>query len=142
MSSQNQTKNMPIGVIDRIRRNCSNSIINDITYRIDSIPNRLIEYTAYPMKSAISEIDIDKSIYKRATISRNETLKKKSNTKQNNKTKFITEYEPPLLNMYNLWRKSNRLLKNNEEPKNTFEKVVKDFHIVYRKWRKYQIVVS
>ena len=93
---------MPIGVIDRIRRNCSNSIINDITYRIDSIPSRLIEYKAYPMKSAIREIDIDKSIDKRATISRNETLKKKSNTKQNNKTKFITEYEPPLLNMYNL----------------------------------------
>ena len=47
---KNQAKNIPIEVIDRIRRNCSDNIINDITYR-----KRLIEYKAYLMKAGHSE---------------------------------------------------------------------------------------
>ena len=94
---------------------------------------RLIEYKAYLMKSRHSEKDIDKAFCKRATIPRRETLKKKSNRKQNNKIKFITEYEPFLPNIYSIWRKTNHLLKNNEELNNIFKNSVKDFQIVYRK---------
>ena len=43
---KNQTKNISIGVADKIRRNCSNNIINDITLK-----KRLMEYKAYLMKS-------------------------------------------------------------------------------------------
>ena len=50
------------------------------------------------MKSGYSEKTIDKVFCKRATIPRRETLKKKSNGKQNNKMK--TEYEPSLPNIY------------------------------------------
>ena len=82
---------MPIGVTDRIRRNCSDNIINDITYK-----KRLIEHKAYLIKFGHSEKDIDKSFCQRATIPRTETLKKKSNRKHNNKINFITKYEPSL----------------------------------------------
>ena len=61
---------------DRIRRNCSDIIINDVTYR-----KRLIEYKAYLKKSGHSEKDIHKAFCKRATMSRREALKKKSNRK-------------------------------------------------------------
>ena len=64
-------------------------------------------------------------------------MEKKSNRKENNKIKFITEYEPSLPNIYSTWRKTNHLLKNNEELKNIFKKVVKDFQRVYRKGGKY-----
>ena len=37
-----KTKSIPIGVADRIRRNCSDNVVNDVTYR-----ERLIEYKAY-----------------------------------------------------------------------------------------------
>ena len=113
---------------DRIRRNCSDNIINDITYK-----KRLIEYKTYLMKSGPSEKDTDKSFRQRATIPRRETLQKKSNRKRNNKIKFITEYEPSLPNIYSIWRKNNLLLKNNEELKNIFKNGVKNFQIVYRK---------
>ena len=73
---KNQTKNVLIGVADRIRRDYSDNIINDITYRI-----RAIEYKVYLMKSGYSEKDIDKAFSKRKTIPRRETLKKKSNRK-------------------------------------------------------------
>ena len=66
------------------------------------------------MKSGHSEKDRDKVFCKRATIPRWEVLKIKSNRKQNNKLKFITEYESLLSNIYNTWRKTNHLLKNNE----------------------------
>ena len=62
------------------------------------------------MKSGHSEKDIDKAFRKRTTIPRRETLKKKSNRKQNNKIKLKTEYEPPLSNTYNIWRKNDYLL--------------------------------
>ena len=74
---KNQTKNISIGVADRIRRNCSDNIINGITYR-----KRLIEYKVYLMKSGHSEKDIDTAFCKRATIPRRETLKKKSKKKE------------------------------------------------------------
>ena len=119
---KHQTKNISIGVADRIRRNCSDNIINDITYRM-----RLIECKTYLMKSGHSEKDIDKAFSNRATIHRRETLKKKSNKKQNNKITFTAKYEPSLPNIYNIWRKTN------EELKNIFKKGVKDFEIVYRK---------
>ena len=67
---KNQTRNIPIGVADRIRRNCSDNIINDITYK-----KRLIEHKVYLIKSGHSEKDIDKSFCQRATIPRRETLK-------------------------------------------------------------------
>ena len=54
------------------------------------------------MKSGHSEKDTDKAFRKRTTIPRRETLKKKSNRKQNNKIKLKTEYEPPLSNTYNI----------------------------------------
>ena len=63
------------------------------------------------MKSRHSEKDIDKAFCKRATIPRSETLKNKPNRKQNNKIKFLTEYEPSLPNIYSIWRKTNHLLK-------------------------------
>ena len=113
---------------DRIRRNCSDNIINDITYK-----KRLIEYKAYLMKSGNSEKDIHNSFCHRRTIPRRKTLKKKSNRKHNNKIKFITEYEPSLPNVYSIWRKNNHLLKNSIELKNIFKNGVKDFEIVYRK---------
>ena len=85
------------------------------------------------MKSEHSEKDIDKAFCKRATIPRRDTLKKRSNRKQDIKIKFITEYEPSLHNIYSVWRKTNHLLKNNEELKNIFKSGVKGFQIVYRK---------
>ena len=112
----------------RIKRNCSDNIINDITYK-----KRLIEYKAYLMKSGHSGKDIDKSFCQRVAIPRRETLNKKSNRKHNNKIKFITECEPSLPNIYSTWRKNNYLLKNNEGLKNRFKNGVKDFQIVYRK---------
>ena len=60
-------------------------------------------------------------------------MKKKPNRKQNNKIKFITEYETSLPNIYSIWRKTNHLLKNNEELKSIFKNGIKDFQIVYRK---------
>ena len=60
-------------------------------------------------------------------------MKKKSNRKQKSNIKFITEYEPFLPNIYSIWRKTNHLLKNNEELKNIFKNGVKNFQIVYRK---------
>ena len=39
---KNQTKSIPIGVADRIRRNCSYNITNDITHKTG-----LIEYKVY-----------------------------------------------------------------------------------------------
>ena len=92
---KNQTKSMPIGVADRIRCNCSDNVVNDVTYR-----ERLIEYKAYLMKSGHSEKDIDNAFCNRLSINRRETLKKKSNKKQNNKIKFITEHEPSLPDIY------------------------------------------
>ena len=77
------------------------------------------------MKSRHSEKDIDKVFCKRAAIPRTETLKTKSNRKQNNKMKFITEYGQSLPNFYNMRRKANHFLKNNEELKNIFKKGVK-----------------
>ena len=81
-------------MVDRIRRNRPDNIMNDITYK-----KRLIEHKAYLMKFGHSVKDIDKAFCKRATIPRRKTLKKKSNRKQNNKIKFITEYEPFLPNI-------------------------------------------
>ena len=83
------------------------------------------------MKSGHSEKD--KAFCKRATIPTRETLKKKSNRKQNNKIKFMADYEPSLPNIYSIWRKTNHLLKNNEKLKNIFKNGVKDFQIVYKK---------
>ena len=80
------------------------------------------------MKSGHSEKEIDKAFCKRAPIPRRETLNKKSNRKQYNKIKF--EYEPSI---YSIWRKTNHLLKNNEELKIIFKNGVKDFQIVHRK---------
>ena len=71
-------------MVERIRRNCSDNIINDIPYK-----KRLIEYKAYLMRSGHSEKDIDIDFCKRVTIPRRETLKKKLNRKENNKIKFV-----------------------------------------------------
>ena len=60
-------------------------------------------------------------------------MKKKSDRKQKNKIKFITEYEPSLPNIFSIWRKKNHLLKNNEELENIFKNGVTGFQIVYRK---------
>ena len=60
-------------------------------------------------------------------------MKKKSKRKQKNNIKFITEYEPFLPNIYSIWRKTNHLLKNNEELKNIFKNGIKEFQIVYKK---------
>ena len=65
----------------------------------------------YLKNSRHSEKDIDKTFFKRTTIPTREALKKKSNGKQDNKIRFITEYEPSLPNIYNIWRKTNHLLK-------------------------------
>ena len=89
---KNRAKNTPIGVAERIRRNCKDT------------------NSSYLMKSGHSEKDIDKSFCQRATIPRRETLKKKSNRKHNSKIKTITEYEPSLINIYSVWRKDNHLL--------------------------------
>ena len=67
---------MSNGVANRIRGNCSDNVINDITFR-----KRLIEYKAYFMKSGHSEKDRDKAFCKKATIPRRKTLKTKSNRK-------------------------------------------------------------
>ena len=68
---------------DRIKRNCSNNIINDVAYR-----ERLIEYEVYHIQSRHSEKDIDKAFCKRA-----------KDCKRNQ------------ANNYNIWRKTNHLLK-------------------------------
>ena len=125
---KSQIMSMPIGVADRIRRNCSDNVINDSTYR-----ERLIEYKAYLMKSGHSEKDIDNAFCNRFLKNRRETLKKKTNKKRNDKIKFITEYEPSFPDIYTIWRKNSHLLKNNEELKNIFKNDVKDFQLVYRK---------
>ena len=87
----------------------------------------------YLKNSRHSEKDIDETFFKRTTIPTREALKKKSNRKQDNKIRFITEYEPSLPHIYNIWRKTNHLLKNNEELKNMFKNGIKDFQILYRK---------
>ena len=122
---KNRTKIIPIGGADRIRRNCPDNIINDITYK-----KRLIEWKAYLIKSGHNEKAIDKTFCKRAVIPIRKTLEKNSNKNQNNKMKFITEYEPSLPNIYSTWRKTNHLLKNNEKLKNIFKSGIKDFPIV------------
>lgn len=59
---------MSNGVADRIRRSCSDSVINDITYR-----KRLREYKIYLIKSGVSKTyienikNISKAFCKRAT---------------------------------------------------------------------------
>ena len=67
---------MSNGLADRIRGNCSDNVINDITYR-----KRLIEYKAYFMKSGHSEKYTDKAFCEKATIPRSKALKKKSKKK-------------------------------------------------------------
>ena len=62
---KNQTKNISIEVADRIRKNCSDNIINDITYK-----KRLIEYKAY---LKVKKIQIRSFV--RATMPRRETYK-------------------------------------------------------------------
>ena len=57
---KSQIMSIPIRVADRIRRNCSDNVINDSTYR-----ERLIEYKAYLMKSGHSEKDIDNAFCNR-----------------------------------------------------------------------------
>ena len=56
---------MSNGVANRIRGNCSDNVINDITFR-----KRLIEYKAYFMKSGHSEKYTDKAFCEKATIPR------------------------------------------------------------------------
>ena len=119
---------IPIGVADRVRRNCSDNVIYGSTYR-----ERLIEYKAYLMKSGHSEKDIDNAFCNRFLKNRRETLKKKTNKKRNGKIKFIAEYEPSLQDIYTIWRKNSHLLKNNEELKNIFKNDFKDFQLVYIK---------
>ena len=104
---------------DRIRKNCSDNIINDITFK-----RRLIEYKPCFMKCGHSEKDTNSAFCKTATRTKKETLKKKPKRKQNNKIKFITEYGPSLPNIYSIWRITNKL-KNNEELKNMFKNSVK-----------------
>ena len=87
------------------------------------------------MKSGHSEKDIDIAFCKREKITRRETSNK-AKRKQNNKIKFITEYEPSLPNIYSIWRKTNHLLKHNEELKNIFKNGVKDFQKFIEKERK------
>ena len=82
--TKNQIKNTPIVVANRIRRNCSDNIINDVTYK-----KRLIEYKAYLMKSGHSENDTDNSFCQGTIIPRRKTLRNKSNRKYDNKIKFI-----------------------------------------------------
>ena len=48
--SKYQTKNVSFGVADRIRRNCSVNIVNDVTNR-----KRPIKYKAYLMKPGHSK---------------------------------------------------------------------------------------
>ena len=43
---KNQVDNIPIGVVERLRRNFSDNVDNDATFK-----SRLVEYKAYPMKS-------------------------------------------------------------------------------------------
>ena len=74
-----------------------------------------MEHNTYLMKSGHNEKDIDKAFGKRAIITKRGKLEKKSNRKQNNKIKFITEYEPSLPNICDIWRKRNHLLKNSSE---------------------------
>ena len=126
---ENHTKSIPIGVADRIRGNCSDNVTNDQTYK-----DRLLEYKAFLIKSGHQANDIDKAFCERSLIPRRETLKKKERKKHNNnKIKFITEYEPSLPNIYNIWRKNSNLLTRNEELKRIFKNGIKDFQIVYRK---------
>ena len=98
---KNQTENIPIGVAEIIRTNCSDNVINDITFK-----RRAIEYKVYFVKS---EKDTDIAFCRRVTINRRERSKKKPKRKQNNKMKFITEYEPSLPNICRIWGKTNRL---------------------------------
>ena len=91
---------IPIGVADRVRRNCSDNVINGSTYRV-----RLTEYKACLMKSGHSEKDIDNAFCNRFLKNRRETFKKKTNKKRNDKIKFITEYETSLPDIYNIWQK-------------------------------------
>ena len=48
--TKDQTKNISFGVADRIRRNCSDNITNDVTNR-----KRPIKYKAYLMKPGHSK---------------------------------------------------------------------------------------
>ena len=115
-------------MVERIRRNCSDNIINDIPYK-----KRLIEYKAYLMRSGHSEKDIDIDFCKRVTIPRRETLKKKLNRQENNKIKFVNEYEPSFLNIYSILRKTNQLFKIMKNWKNIFKICLQDFQIQYKK---------
>ena len=54
---KSQIKSIPIGMADRIRRNCLDNIMNDITYREGQI-----DYKTYLIKSGYNEKDIDNPI--------------------------------------------------------------------------------
>ena len=67
---KNQTENIPIGVAEIIRTNCSDNIINDITFK-----RRAIEYKAYLVKSE-KDTDIALSGNKQKRKIKKETKKK------------------------------------------------------------------
>ena len=126
---KNQVDNIPIGVAERLRRNCSDNVDNDATFK-----SRLVEYKAYLMKSGHSSDNIDKLFCQKSLVKRSETLKRKDKIQpRKEKRYFVTEFEPSFPDIKAVWRKYDHILKNDPELKEIFPNGVKNFQLVYKR---------
>ena len=126
---ENQVRAIPIGVADRIRRNCSDNVEDDKNYK-----KRLVEYKAYLIKSGHDSDQVDRAFIKRASVKRNDILQKERKAKPiTNKTLFVTEYEPSFPSVNAVWRKHEHLIKNDDVLKKVFPNGVKDFSVAFKR---------
>ena len=124
-----QIEGIPIGVADRIRRNCSDNIADDRNFK-----NRLVEYKAYLLKSGHDSRSIDNAFLKRASTKREDLLnKEKDRIETSSKKFFVTDYEPSFPSVYTVWRKNEHLLKNDPNLRKAFPNGVSDFKVTFRR---------
>ena len=126
---RSQIDGIPIGVADRIRRNCSDNVEND-----ENFMKRLVEYKAYLLKSGHDTNKIDRAFIKRASMKRSELLQKEKRLNSfKNKTLFVTEFEPSFPNVHSVWRKHEHLLKNDDTLRKVFPNGTKDFNVAFKR---------
>ena len=124
-----QIDSIPIGVADRIRRNCSDNVDNDKNFL-----KRLVEYKAYLIKSGHDKKKIDKAFIKRATMKRADVLNRERRTRSvTNKTLFVVDFEPSFPDVYTVWRKHEHLLRDDSVLKTVFPNGVRDFKVAYKR---------
>ena len=127
-----QVNSIPIGVADRVRRNCSDNVAGDVNFK-----KRLVEYKAYLLKSGHESKNIDRAFLQRASLKRSDVLNKERQEKSiAKKSFFVTEYEPSFPNIHAVWRKHDHLLKNDEELRRIFPNGSKDFQVTYKRGAK------